>query len=228
MSTQAKYSWAIGLVVVGIVFALPFRQTNSTQVANTQDVEATEGAAANTASQPLLNDSVGSSNAKASPSKLLPSVPGFVEKNQNRVPTVEPQKLTHGMKSFNDNDNNDNNEIVSDDRPANLQPVEFSNQIARKARTEATGDDQMRPVPTSRFLAASQSNANSGQVFSTASRTRNVVHYRLRDGDTLRSIAQRYLNDPNRYNEILNDNAHIFTNGENFLPIGQFITIIVQ
>lgn len=223
MSTQAKYSWAIGLVVVGIVFALPFRQTNSTQVATAQNVEATEGAAAHIASQPLLNDSVGPSNAKVSPSKLLPSVPGFVEKNQNRVPTVEPQKLTHGMKSFNDND-----EIVSDDRPANLQPVEFSNQIARKARTDATGDDQMRPVPTSRFLAASQSNANSGQVFSTASRTRNVVHYRLRDGDTLRSIAQRYLNDPNRYREILNDNAHIFTNGENFLPIGQFITIIVQ
>ena len=223
MSTQAKYSWAIGLIVVGILFALPFRQTNSTQVAKTQKEEATEVSASGTTSQPSTDVPDATSNANVNPNQLLPSIPEIVKKNSITVPTVEPQKLMHGVKPFNAND-----EIVSDDRPANLQPVEFSNQIVGKPRTESTRDDQMRPVPTSRFLAASQSNSNRGQVFSTASRTRNVVHYRLRDGDTLRSIAQRYLNDPNRYTEILNDNAHIFTNGENFLPIGQFITIIVQ
>lgn len=117
---------------------------------------------------------------------------------------------------------------MSNDQPATLQAVEFSNQVARKTMPESVGPYQMKQVPSSRFLAASQSNADGGQVFSTASRTRNVIHYKLRDGDTLRSIAQRYLGSPDRYTEIMSDNAHIFTNGENFLPIGQFITIIVQ
>jgi len=229
MSTQAKYSWAIGLVIVGIVFALPFRQTGTSQVAESQNENSAEEPANVIETQSLAKSDQLSkmnsekANVKSSQNNLLPNVSGLVENKTKSVPTVEPPKLTHGA-----DPNFADGNVINNDRPAALQSVDFSNQVARKRMPESVGPYQMKPVPTSRFLAASQTNANGGQVFSTASRTRNVVHYKLRDGDTLRSIAQRYLGNPDRYTEIMNDNAHIFTNGENFLPIGQFITIIVQ
>ena len=229
MSTQAKYSWAIGLVIVGIVFALPFRQTGSPQVAESQNENST-AESSNVSSAQVLTKSgqpsrLSSENqsTKSSQNNLLPNVPEVGEQKPKSVPTVEPPKLSHGSGS-----NFSEGSVVSNDQPATLQAVEFSNQVARKTMPESVGPYQMKQVPSSRFLAASQSNADGGQVFSTASRTRNVIHYKLRDGDTLRSIAQRYLGSPDRYTEIMSDNAHIFTSGENFLPIGQFITIIVQ
>lgn len=235
MSTQAKYSWAIGLVIVGIVFALPFRQTGSPQVAESQNENST-AESSNVSSAQVLTKSgqpstlssenqntKSSQSTKSSQNNLLPNVPEVGEQKPKSVPTVEPPKLSHGSGS-----NFSEGSVVSNDQPATLQAVEFSNQVARKTMPESVGPYQMKQVPSSRFLAASQSNADGGQVFSTASRTRNVIHYKLRDGDTLRSIAQRYLGSPDRYTEIMSDNAHIFTNGENFLPIGQFITIIVQ
>lgn len=233
MSTQAKYSWAIGLVIVGIVFALPFRQTGPSQVAdslsetpsetsNEETAKVNEPQALAKSDQPSILNSE-SPSTKSIENNLLPNVSGLVQRESRSVPTVEPPKISHGSGS-NFTDGN----VTSNDRPATLQSVEFSNQIARKTMPESVGPYEMKPVPSSRFLAASQSSGNNAPVFSTASRTRNVIHYKLRDGDTLRSIAKRYLGNPNRYTEIMNDNAHIFTNGENFLPIGQFITIIVQ
>lgn len=235
MSTQAKYSWAIGLVIVGIVFALPFRQTGSPQVAESQNENSTAESSNVSSAQVLMKsgqpstlssenqNTKSSQSTKSSQNNLLPNVPEVGEQKPKSVPTVEPPKLSHGSGS-----NFSEGSVVSNDQPATLQAVEFSNQVARKTMPESVGPYQMKQVPSSRFLAASQSNADGGQVFSTASRTRNVIHYKLRDGDTLRSIAQRYLGSPDRYTEIMSDNAHIFTNGENFLPIGQFITIIVQ
>ncbi len=229
MSTQAKYSWAIGLVIIGIVFALPFRQTGSSQVVESQNENST-AESPNVSSPKVLTNSdqpptlsSENQNTKSSHNNLLPNVPEVGEQKPKTVPTVEPPKLSHESGS-----NFSEGSVVSNDQPATLQAVEFSNQVARKTMPESVGPYQMKQVPSSRFLAASQSNADGGQVFSTASRTRNVIHYKLRDGDTLRSIAQRYLGSPDRYTEIMSDNAHIFTNGENFLPIGQFITIIVQ
>lgn len=229
MSTQAKYSWAIGLVIVGIVFALPFRQTGSPQVAESQNENSTAESSNVSSAQVLTKSGQPSTlssenqNTKSSHNNLLPNLPEVGEQKPKTVPTVEPPKLSHESGS-----NFSEGSVVSNDQPATLQAVEFSNQVARKTMPESVGPYQMKQVPSSRFLAASQSNADGGQVFSTASRTRNVIHYKLRDGDTLRSIAQRYLGSPDRYTEIMSDNAHIFTNGENFLPIGQFITIIVQ
>ena len=230
MSTQAKYSWAIGLVIIGIVFALPFRQTGSSQVVESQNENST-AESPNVSSPKVLTNSdqpptlsSENQNRKSSQNNLLPNVPEVGEQKPKTVPTVEPPKLSH--------------ESGSNFFGGKRRGAMISRQLSRrssfrirsleKTMPESVGPYQMKQVPSSRFLAASQSNADGGQVFSTASRTRNVIHYKLRDGDTLRSIAQRYLGSPDRYTEIMSDNAHIFTNGENFLPIGQFITIIVQ
>lgn len=107
---------------------------------------------------------------------------------------------------------------------------------------ETVGPYRMRPVnPSSRFQSASQSTASptvagtstaspsiAASEYRNVGRSRQVIQYRLRDGDTLRAIAQRYLGDARRYEEILADNRHLLTNGENFLPVGQYITIVID
>lgn len=148
--------------------------------------------------------------------QLVEQVPGQFPPQSNGE-LVDAQRHDEPGKKF----------VEQDDRPASLRPVDFSRKPTNRQMPESVGPYRMKKVPSSRFLAASQS--SSGQkVFSQASRTRKVIHYRLRDGDSLRSIAQRYLGDASRYEEILQDNRHVLTNGENFLPVGQYITIVVQ
>ena len=113
-------------------------------------------------------------------------------------------------------------ELVNRNPNLNREPDNIKRNMPR-----GVGPYRMKPVPSaSRFQPASQS--GTGGSISRASRTRQVIQYKLRDGDSLRSIAKRYLGDETRYEEILSDNRHVLTNGEKFLPVGQYITIIVQ
>ena len=48
--------------------------------------------------------------------------------------------------------------------------------------------------------------------------------YRIRDGDTLESIAERYLGDPNRAGEIYERNRSLLPQ-PNILPLGQTLLI---
>ena len=224
MSTQAKYGWAIGLIVIGIVFALPFRNTAS----DDKQVAKVDAAKSEAASQPE-NEIQQDTEKKVAQSNLLPNSDTVIQKFDESVETqnqptsqsfVEqvPNRFTPPVA--------EENQIIKDDQAAKLQPVEFSNNQAKQQMPENVGPYKMKRVPSSHFMSASQSNQN--QVFQNASRTRKVVHYKLRDGDSLRSIAKRYLGDSNRYEEILADNQHILTNGESFLPVGQYITIVAQ
>ena len=133
MSTQAKYSWAIGLVIIGIVFALPFRQTGSSQVVESQNENST-AESPNVSSPKVLTNSdqpptlsSENQNTKSSQNNLLPNVPEVGEQKPKTVPTVEPPKLSHESGS-----NFSEGSVVSNDQPATLQAVEFSNQVARK------------------------------------------------------------------------------------------------
>lgn len=166
-------------------------------------------------------------------SEVVEQVPGRLDKNQFAV--VEPEssgvqpKSLGGGTPMPPGDQPETPQQPGADLsqiPQNVSPDDgVANQPIRKM-PEDVGPYRMRPVNPSRFRSASQE--GPANKITPASRTRKVVHYKLRDGDTLRSIAQRYLGDANRYQEILNDNRHLLTNGENFLPVGQYLTIVVD
>lgn len=242
MSTQAKYGWAIGLIVMGVVFALPFRNVaeSESELAAATDPQAlqadtAQAKGAETPSSHGNRSTASNANQAANQvepqgalakSNLLPNSKVLEQFDRVNRSQADADIVEQVPNRFALQGNSQDREVSSNDRAATLEPVEFSNQQPVRRMADSSGPYRMKPVPSSRFIRASQS---SGQpVFSNASRSRKVIQYRLRDGDSLRTIAQRYLGDANRYEEILADNRHILTNGENFLPVGQFITIIVQ
>lgn len=236
MSPNAKYGWAIGLMIGGVVLALPFRNTpgESSPVAKTEvaQVESNESGQASQLTASAEKDKTSLTQSPLLPEKTEANTRkmiGQYDEAKYDEAGVEPKKTTGQIveqvpNKFPKEDLQPQQKIVQNDRAATLQPVEFSRN--HRKMPDSVGPYRMKPVPSGKFLRASQS--NNDKVFSNASRSRKVVHYKLRDGDSLRSIAQRYLGDGNRFQEILADNRHILTNGENFLPVGQYITIIVQ
>lgn len=236
MSPNAKYGWAVGLVIGGVVLALPFRNNpgESSPVAKT-DVAQVESDETELAGQ--LNADADQNKTTLTQSPLLPEktetntrkMIGQYDDAEIDKAGVEPKKAAGQIveevpNKFPKEELQPQQKVVQNDRAATLRPVEFSRN--HRKMPDSVGPYRMKPVPSGKFRRASQSNID--RVFSNASRSRKVVHYKLRDGDSLRSIAQRYLGDGNRFQEILADNRHILTNGENFLPVGQYITIIVQ
>ena len=220
MSTSSKYGWAIGLIMIGLVLAMPFRKAGSQSLVPQGEMAAGPSPAASM-------DSTASSieDAKLDSKSLLPNSPpsvSVIDLEEKSNPVVEPPSLSV-PDSF---QTKPTVEIVQSDQAASLRSVDFSNAMPNRSLPKSVGPYRMKKVPASRFLPASQSSGTA--VISNASQSRNVIQYRLRDGDTLRSIAARYLGNSNRYEEILADNRHILTNGEGFLPIGQYITIIAQ
>lgn len=255
MSTHAKYGWAIGLIFAGIVGALPFRNTDPSLdekiVAQNEDLESSENEKPRAKKSPDKEDQGDGIDAKRpgqslAQSALLPNAGKSLQQfddqkrdnesfsdNQfsNTVrkqgPVVEqvPNRLDRSKLPLSQGAADSANATPSE-RPANLKPVQLDKPKVRREMPRDVGPYRMKPVPSSKFHPASQTEQRD--VISNTSRTRKVVQYKLRDGDSLRSIAQRYLGDANRFEEILNDNQHILTNGESFLPIGQYITIVIQ
>ncbi|MEE2640064.1 MAG: LysM domain-containing protein [Planctomycetota bacterium] len=256
MTTQAKYGWATGLIVMGILFSLPFRHQGDRNTGTGQELasavpsdekksKAVNGKDGTQPENPPATRT-GADSDRALKSSLLPETsPAMREalapKTSQPVEIVEevpsrfrPEDIRPGSTPLDHSGpsghlpGGESMERTREwDRPAKLQPVEFSKPPSRRMANNV-GPYRMKPVPSSQFLPASQSSQNPAVATPGFSRSRRVVHYKLRDGDSLRSIAQRYLGDPGRYQEILADNQHILTNGENFLPVGQFITIIAQ
>jgi hypothetical protein len=56
-------------------------------------------------------------------------------------------------------------------------------------------------------------------AIATGPNYRQYVRHRVADGDSLASLAQRYLGDRNRYAEIFNANRHVLASPD-ILPIG--------
>lgn len=222
MSPQAKYSWGVGLIIIGLMIALPFRKSqeeDSTAQSSETANEVVEGEKVEVSA--LASTPKPESNLSNSP--LLPNADQLEMGEKQVVSQVSPPSVTPQQPAPMQMDSAlvQQAPVIRDDRPASLSPVDFS-----QAKPQVDDPYRMQPVPNSRFFSASQS--SNRPVYSTASSTRRVIHYRLRDGDTLRSIAKRYLGDASRYEQILVDNPHVLTNGENYLPIGQYITVIAQ
>ncbi|MEC9092149.1 MAG: LysM domain-containing protein [Planctomycetota bacterium] len=239
MSTQAKYGWSIGLIVMGVVLALPFRHSpiDDRQVVASEDSSFRKNAVPRQG--PLdddpVNQNASSGAKKLGDSQLLPdsgqpphqAAPQQNQPKQNQPssgpivgqvpnrfesPTATPPKVI-------------DTEVIDMRPPEHLQPVEFSNERVIRKMPSTVGPYRMKPVRSNRFVRASQTNRDAN--VSGPMTRQKVIHYKLRDGDSLRSIARRYLGNESRYQDILLDNRHILTNGESFLPVGQLITIVL-
>ena len=233
MSTTTKYSFAFGLLIAGVVAALPFRKTNSSDatpevaMASAEAEQADSNSESDTPPKREAQVAKHPGSAHSFDRNLLP--------NQDQVDAdlvEDPKRLTQRreVKKPPRFQQPERKEIGSTTdslfQPLDLEPVEFSNSQPNTVMPENVGPYQMKPVNSPRVLSASQSRTRSSTGLISGNFRRNVIHYKLRDGDSLRSIAERYLGDENRFKEILRDNRHVLTNGENFLPIGEFITII--
>ncbi|HEX2474541.1 MAG TPA: hypothetical protein VHK01_07345 [Lacipirellulaceae bacterium] len=103
--------------------------------------------------------------------------------------------------------------------PSNVWPTEFSNDISNTApvvgTTASAGDAVPRSIPYVDSVAAPRA-----QVIETAQTRSHIIV----DGDSLTRLAERYLDDPRRANEIYELNRTVLSHPD-VLPIGAEITI---
>ena len=83
MSPKAKYGWAIGLIVIGVVFALPFRNVQ------TQDAEKVANAKVEKEEVGVEETNVADANNSLTNSPLMP---GDVAPSKEALENVEANK----------------------------------------------------------------------------------------------------------------------------------------
>lgn len=219
MSIRKRLLWAIGALAAGACLALPFQkapQAPSQQKRQGDILSSTAAAASSLLAPPALADEA--AEAKEDPERA--SRPSHREATGGSLTAAEDPTVA----------------AVEAAASQALLPLTAPAPPSLPRRFPAaleTAEDRSAPAGTGNHVVvpspgdAEPSPAPSTPPAEPPPPTLIVRRHRIRDGDTLEKLAQRYLGAAERRQEILDRNQPLLADPE-LLPIGQEIEILVE
>lgn len=210
MSTQRKVLWALGLPMVGLVLALPFQHRANEGASAEPNADLLDGAhlalmdTTNAGHIDLVIDTMVDQPPQGGDS------PGFNEMIDPHRGSLSPQRVVPTQQTL-------------DNAPL---PPSVGNQYVpffRRVSSEPPSDLTQHMSPTNEPERRQIAELERTQRFERAPSI-EVLRYTIRDGDTLRGIASKFLGDPNRAGEIFDANRNVLADPQ-LLPLRTEIVV---